>query len=108
MFTSERQSAPPKAEPPSQGAANIVIGSLEIDLGMGHARLGGTQIRLSTTEFRVLLYLAQHAGRAVSTSELLSAVWKSHESSGGTANQVKSCIRRLREKIELDTMGTLR
>lgn len=100
--TSERQSAPPAAEASSQGVPIIVIGSLKIDMWMGHVRLAGTQIRLSRTEFRVLLYLAQHAGRAVPAAELLSAVWGSHESGGGTANRVKSCVRRLREKIELD------
>ena len=98
----DRESTPPVAVPPSQGAQIIVIGTLGIDAGTGRARLAERQLRLSRTEFGVLLYLAQHAGRAVPASELLSTVWRSHELGSGTTNRVKSCIRRLREKIELD------
>ncbi len=102
MSGSALQSAPPAAEAPSQGVLIILVGSLRLDVWTGSAQLAGRQLRLSKTELRVLLYLAQRAGRAVPTAELLTAVWGSSVPASGTANRVKSCIRRLREKIELD------
>ncbi len=101
ILASHRTSTLHALEAPSQSRL-INIDFLQIDTWTGHARLGGTQLRLSKTELRVLLYLARHSGRAVPTSELLSAIWKSNEPIGETAGPVKSCIRRLREKIELD------
>src|SRR5258707_10060337 len=102
MPGSDLQFAPPASEVPSQGVPIIVVGSLQLDAWTGRAHLAGRQLRLSKAELSVLLYLAQRAGRAVPTAELLTAVWGSSEPASGTANRVKSCIRRLREKIELD------
>ena len=80
----------------------VVIGALQIDLWKGHAYLSGSTLDLSKTEFCVLLYLAQHAGRPVSTAELLRAVWHCADPGGGSSNQVKSCVKRLWQKLELD------
>ena len=91
------------AHPTAQDAYVISVGSLEIDLWKGCVRLSGMRLPLSTTEYRVLLYLALHTGRTVSVEELLQNVWGCDHATGGTAGQVKSCIRRLREHIEVDT-----
>ena len=79
------------------------IGALELDLVMGHVKLAGQPVHLTNLEFRVLSYLIQHAGRVVSTSELLQAAWKYRPGASGTSDQVRSCIKRLRQKIELDS-----
>lgn len=80
-----------------------LIGSLELDLVTGHVKLAGQPVHLTNLEFRVLSYLVHHAGRVISTSELLQAVWKYKPGTSGTSDQVRSCIKRLRQKIELDS-----
>src|SRR5258708_5437976 len=81
---------------------SIGIGTLDIDFGVCRLRVAAREVRLSRIEFGVLAYLALHIGTPVSTAGLLGAVWKCQYETGGTINQVKSCIKRLREKIELD------
>src|SRR5690348_1194821 len=55
---------------------------------------------LTHTEMRVLLFLAQHAGRAISRESLIENVWG--ENFVGESNIVDVYIRRLRRKIEPD------
>jgi DNA-binding response OmpR family regulator len=55
---------------------NVVrAGQFELDLKTHEARLGGTPTLLSNREFRLLSYLVEHAGQAVSRERLLSEVW---------------------------------
>ncbi|MEW6567986.1 MAG: winged helix-turn-helix domain-containing protein [Chloroflexota bacterium] len=75
---------------------------LWIDLDRGRVSRRGQRVALSPLEFRVLAYLARNRGRVVSTAELLESVWQTSLAAGGTADQVKSCIWRLRRTIEPD------
>lgn len=58
-------------------------------------------INLTPVEFDLLIYLLDHHGRAISTYELLHKVW-GYPAGSGSANLVRSHIRRLRMKIEPD------
>ncbi len=55
---------------------------------------------LSHLESSVLAYLARNRRRPVPPTELLAAVWGTPLHAGGTVDQVKSCIKRLRAKVE--------
>ncbi len=59
-------------------------------------------MHLTNLEFRVLSHMVNHAGRVVSASELLQAGWNYKSGTSGTSDQVRSCIKRLRQKIEVD------
>jgi DNA-binding winged helix-turn-helix (wHTH) protein len=74
--------------------------SLRLDNQSKCVCLTGRQVRLTKLEFRVLSYLAARVGCVVSLEELLSEVWNTSTTAGGTTAQVKNCIRRLRLKIE--------
>jgi DNA-binding response OmpR family regulator len=61
-------------------AAQATTGTLrgadiEVDLLTRHVRRGSERVRLSSTEFDLLVYLLRHRGHVVSRDQILSAVW---------------------------------
>lgn len=61
----------------------------------------GKEITLTPTEFKILYFLASHAGEVFSTDQIFEAVWQ--EKFYEANNTVMVHIRRIREKIELDS-----
>ncbi len=61
----------------------------------------GREVRLTPIEFDILYLLASNAGRVFSTDEIFERVW--NEKMYEANNTVMVHIRRLREKIEVDT-----
>jgi len=59
---------------------------------------GGTDIRLSPTEFRLLSYLAANRGRVVPHNELITQLWG--EDGARLGPYLKIYVRRLRQKVE--------
>jgi DNA-binding response OmpR family regulator len=78
------------------------VGGLVLDLNANSGTRWGRALRLTPLEFRVLVYLARHKDRAIGIGELLADVWQAPHSRGGTGDQVRGCIKRLRRKIESD------
>jgi len=79
----------------------IYAADLTIDRDRAQARRGTTIINLTPTEFRLLLYLAQHMGQAMSRSLIVDAVWGLDADVADERN-VNAHVRRLREKVEAD------
>lgn len=77
----------------------LYASDLIIDIKRGQVRRGTTLINLTPTEFRLLVYLVQHVGQALTRQQILDAVWD-----GGAdledEKTVNTNIRRLRAKIE--------
>ena len=94
MFASKPQSNSAHAFPHL-----ITIGPLSIDLLARCAKLNSHPVHFTPLEFDLLAYLARHAGRAISFDELWREVWDCHPT-GGTPDQIKSCVKRLRQNIE--------
>lgn len=84
------------------GPGNVRFGGLVIDLERRGASRWGHSLHLTSLEFDVLAYLARSRGRRVSAAELLERVWCAPLGAGGTLDQVKACVRRLRQKVEPD------
>lgn len=63
------------ANPPAPDAAVVRAGELEVDLSARVVRLSGEQVRLTKKEFELLRTLAQNAGRVLTHTQLLDAVW---------------------------------
>jgi phosphate regulon transcriptional regulator PhoB len=78
----------------------IRIGELRIDRETYTVTRRNTPLRLSATEFKLLLYLAERKGRVFSRDQLLDAVWK--DESFVEPRTVDVHIRRLRTQIEDD------
>lgn len=72
---------------------------LSIDLGERRVKRGGQPVHLTPTEFRLLAVLAEHPGRAFSSSTLATRVWGNEYAD---AENVKRYIHYLRQKVEND------
>lgn len=79
----------------------LYVGDLVVDRVRAVVSRKGQDIVLTPTEFRLLVYLAQHPGQVFSRGQLLEAVW-GYSAEFSDENTVKVHIRRLREKIEPD------
>ena len=79
----------------------IYAGDLVIDRNRALVWRGNKRLTLTPTEFRLLVYLAQHAGQAMSRSQILDSVW-GYESDVESERAVNVHVRRLREKVELE------
>jgi DNA-binding response OmpR family regulator len=81
--------------------SNVVkAGGLELHVSTREVRVGPVRTVLSEREFRLLGYLVEHAGEAVSR-ERLSEVWGYGFDPG--SNVVDVCVRRIRRRLEPET-----
>lgn len=85
----------------SRDANLLYVSDLVIDRGRGVVGRGNQMINLTPTEFRLLVFLAQHQGQALTRAQILDAVW-GYEADVDSERAVNVHIRRLREKIEFD------
>ncbi len=92
-----RRSVPREDNAP---AAPLQIDNIEIDSAAMQLRVRGELVTMTSTEFRLLDYLARHPGRMFSRDQLLDAVWG--DSRFVTPRSVDVYVRRIREKIEDD------
>jgi len=72
---------------------------LMVDVGRSVVAVDGREIELSAQEFGILREFVLHAGRALTHRRLVRAAWGTEEA--GDVRLLRSCIRRIREKIEL-------
>ena len=79
----------------------IIVGDLYLDLDKFEVKVRGKVIDLTLREFEVLKYLAQQPGQVVTRETLLEKVWGYEYY--GDIRTVDVTVRRIREKIELDT-----
>jgi DNA-binding response OmpR family regulator len=56
-------------------AASLRVGDIEVGLLTREVHRAGRMVRLSSTEFDLLVHLMRHRGRILSRQEILAAVW---------------------------------
>lgn len=76
-------------------------GSLCVDFSARQVTLGGTEVKLTPTEYSLLRVLVQHAGKVVTHRQLLRTVWG--EKAESQAQYLRVYITHLRRKLEIDT-----
>lgn len=79
-------------------SSRITIEDLELDLLTREVRRSGRRIELSNREFRLLEYMARHAGHVLTRTMILEAVWD--YSFDPQTNIVDQHISHLRQKID--------
>ena len=79
----------------------LYAGDLVIDRGRAQVLRGQQLLNVTPTELRLLVYLAQNPGQALSRAQILDAVW-GYDADVESERIVNVHIRRLREKVELD------
>jgi DNA-binding response OmpR family regulator len=77
-----------------------VIGALTIDFSQHLVTMGGHEVMLTPTEYRILSYLALNAGRVVTQDLLLEHVWGAEYA--GESHMLQVNVNRLRRKLEED------
>lgn len=75
----------------------LIADPLCVDLAAHRALVGGADIELTATEFKLLAELMRHKGQALDRDRLLSAVWG--YTFDGYARTVDTHMRRLRQKL---------
>jgi two-component system, OmpR family, KDP operon response regulator KdpE len=82
------------------GEAVLRIGALTLDLAARTLRQGDAALHLTATQWRLLEVLARHAGRVVTSRQLLREVWGPGHAEQG--HYLRIYVRQLRQKIESD------
>lgn len=78
----------------------LKVGDLEIDTERYMVSIKGKPVKLSATEFKLLLFLAERKGKVFSRNQLLDAIWS--DEAFVEPRTVDVHIRRLRAQIEED------
>lgn len=78
----------------------LSTGGLWLDLDTGSVTLDGDLVKLTPTEYKILVYLMKHMGQVLSIHQIYENVWQ--EVAHAPENTVAVHIRRLREKIEIN------
>ena len=89
-----RSNAAPDAAP----AERLTFADIALDDETHEAWKDGIEVSLSPTEFKLLRYFMQNAGRVLSKAQILDNVW--NYDFGGDANVVESYVSYLRRKID--------
>jgi DNA-binding response OmpR family regulator len=79
-------------------ATTITVGGVHLDLVSREVTVGESPVRLSTTEFELLVYLIQNRPNVLSREQILRAVW-GYDHDPGT-NVVEVYIGYLRRKLK--------
>jgi two-component system OmpR family response regulator len=85
----------------SNTATNILsVGQLTIDPTKYKVTRAGVEVQLLPREFALLEFLMRHPDEVFSGDALLQRVW--HSESEATSEAIRTCIKRLRQKIDND------
>jgi len=76
----------------------LTVADLVLDREGRQVRRAGRPVRLSPTEFRLLLFLMENVGRVLSKGQILDRVW--HYDFGGDESIVESYVSYLRRKVD--------
>jgi len=93
------------AELAGRPAARLVAGDLVVDTGTRRVTVAGEEVRLTPTEFDLLVRLASVAGEVLTREKLLADVWDWPSASG--TRTVDSHVKALRAKIGSDRVRTV-
>ena len=79
----------------------VKVRDLEIDTNLKKITLRGEEIKVTATEYKILYLLASNVGKIFSIKEIYEKVWE--EPFYKSENTVTVHIRRIREKVEINT-----
>jgi two-component system KDP operon response regulator KdpE len=82
----------------ASGVSVMEFGTLRIDLIRREVTLGGKEVHLTPIEYKLLVLLAQNAGRVLTHQQILKEVWG--PSYASQAHYVRVHMAELRKKIE--------
>ena len=92
--------------PPADEAPQLTFADIVLDEETHEVWKDGELVALSPTEFKLLRYFMQNAGRVLSKAQILDHVW--NYDFGGDANVVESYVSYLRRKVDTTEPKLLR
>src|SRR5207302_10282671 len=91
------------ATAPAERPRRLQHHDLVVDLDEHHVYLRNIELHLTPTEFRLLVYLLEHAGQLVTHRQVLGSVWGGGY--GSDVHLLRMTIRNLRHKLAAATPG---
>ncbi|QOX77818.1 response regulator transcription factor [Trichlorobacter lovleyi] len=85
------------SQEPDTTERQITMGTIVIDCASHRVTVAGSEIELTSTEYKLLLYLAEHSGRVMKRELLLQDVWGYNFV--GDTRTVDTHVTRLRNKL---------
>ncbi|MBI4503825.1 MAG: response regulator [Gemmatimonadetes bacterium] len=85
------------AGPSVTSGSILAVGPVSIDRAAHRVTVGGTEIELTATEYKLLFTLAERRGRVQSRAHLLETVWEAHPNI--QTRTVDMHVQRLRAKL---------
>ena len=82
------------------GSSAVDIGPLHLDLARREVTVAGSQVHLTPIEYRLLVLLAQNAGKMLTHRQILKEVWGPPYA--GQTQYLRVFMAQLRRKIETD------
>ena len=89
-----------RARPAAEAARVVEVGGVSVDLGLRTVHRDGEEVRLSPTEYLLLVALARHPGMVREQRTLLAEVWGAEYVDDWS--YLRTFVRRLRAKLEKD------
>lgn len=83
--------------PPLISGSVLTAGPLVVDLGAHRVKVGEEEVKLTSTEYKLLVTLAERRGRVQSRGQLLQAVWGANPAI--RTRTVDMHVQRLRSKL---------
>ena len=87
-------------------SSELVFGPLRIDTRTSKVEVDGQTLKLTSHEYRLLSYLAHHAGQIVSRTELIEHLYD--QDFDRDSNTIEVFVGRLRKKLGIDLIETVR
>jgi len=87
-------------------STELKCGGLTLDTKTSQLRVGGAQVKLTSHEYRLLSYLMHHQGEIVSRTRLTEHLYD--QDFDRDSNTIEVFVGRLRRKIGLDVIETVR
>jgi len=86
-----------------QEHSQLAYGEIVVDINLHRVMARGEAIELTPTEFNLLVYLMENAGRLLTHEAILKSIWGPEY--GREAEYLRVYIGRLRQKIEIDPVN---
>lgn len=83
-----------------ESEAIYTVGGLAINDDLKEVTVDGEPVKLTSTEYNILLLLVKHQGKVFSIDQIYENIW--NENAVGVDNTVAVHIRHIREKIEIN------
>ena len=83
---------------PMQGETIFLTGRLKVDVGKRIVTINNEEIKLTPTEYSILRYMIQHAGKVITHNQIMREVWGPNFE--GETNYLRVYMAQLRKKIE--------